>query len=133
MNKFSSKFRKGVIGMAAAVGTLGAVTTLDTSPASAATSVTFCFDFQNPPVFSDYASKPVFLYDQLPHGEWRLLRQGWTNASGCGTFYNTNPTVPMLLKAYTTTAYQTWESPYYTVRTGSGAVNMGTLPVFRTR
>ena len=131
--KKPTRIRKMALASLATLSTLGATAALDASPASAATAVTFCFRFQNPPNFTSYANRPVYLYDQLPHGEWRLLRSGSTNASGCGTFYNTNPTVPLAVRAYTSTAFQTWDGWSQIAGVGNGTSNLGTGNVWRTR
>lgn len=138
MNLISKKIRTITLAALTGLATIGATAALPAAPTSAATSVTFCFDFANPPSWTDYANRPVYLYDALPSGELRLIRTGTTNAAGCGTFYNTNPTVRMYVRAYIATAYQTWDSwsawsASHPANPGNGGVNLGTGLVNRTR
>jgi hypothetical protein len=123
------RFGTAVLMAAAVIG--GSVATA--APASAASAVSFCFTFANPPAHSAYANQPVYLNEKLPHG-WDLRYSGRTNASGCGTFYNTNTANPLWVRAYTSTAYQTWDgwTPYY-ANAGAGGVNLGKGMVYRTR
>jgi hypothetical protein len=111
----------------------GATALVNAPAASAASAVSFCFTFANPPAHSAYANRPVYLYAQLPHG-WDLVKSGTTNASGCGTFYNTPTNTKLMVRAYTATAYQTWDgwSQYY-APTGSAGYSLGKGMVYRTR
>lgn len=123
------RFGAAVVMAAAVFG--GTVATA--APASAASAVSFCFTFANPPAYSAYANQPVYLYQKLPSG-WNLVSSGRTNSSGCGTFYGTNTNSQLSVRAYTSTAYQTWDgwTPYY-ANPGAGGVNVGKGMVYRTR
>jgi hypothetical protein len=104
------------------------------APAQAATAVSFCFKFANPPSFSTYANRPVFLYYKAPHGWEYLGRSGQTNSNGCGTFYSTPTNVQLAVRAYSNTQYQTWDGwSQYLANTGSGTANLGSGLVYRTR
>ena len=115
---------------------LGLVTGLGamTAPAQAASAVSVCFKFANPPTFSTYSNRPVYLYYKAPHGWEYLGRSGNTNASGCATFYNTPTNVRLAVRAYMNTQYQTWDGwSQYSSNTGSGGANLGRGLVYRTR
>ncbi len=116
------------VALAAAAGT----TVATAGPAAAASAVTFCFSFANPPTHSLYANRPVYLYQQLPHG-WELYRSGYTGSNGCGTFYNTPQSAPVAVRAYTSTAYQTWDGWSAVAPAGSRTYYLGHNSVFRTR
>jgi hypothetical protein len=115
---------------------LGLVTGLGAiaAPAQAASAVSFCFKFANPPTFSTYANRPVYLYYKAPHGWEYLGRSGYTNWNGCGTFYNTPTNARLAVRAYVNTTYQTWDGwSQYSSSTGSGGANLGKGLVYRTR
>lgn len=114
------------LGLATALGATAA-------PAHAATSVSFCFKFNNASQTS-YANRPVYLYFKAPHGWEYLGRSGYTNANGCGTFYNTPTNTTMAVRAWINTQYQTWDgwTPIAS-HTGSGGHHLGTGWVHRTR
>lgn len=115
---------------------LGLVTGLSAmaAPAQAASAVSFCFKFANPPTFSTYANQPVYLYYKAPHGWEYLGRSGTTNAYGCGTFYSTPTNVQLAVRAYTSTQFQTWDGwSQYVSNTGSGTAGLGNGLVYRTR
>jgi hypothetical protein len=104
------------------------------APAQAASSVSFCFKFANPPTFSTYANRPVFLYYKTPHGWEYLGTRGTTNSAGCGTFYGTPTNVQLAVRAYVNTQYQTWDGwSQYLANTGSGGASLGHGLVYRTR
>jgi hypothetical protein len=115
---------------------LGLVTGLSTmaAPAQAASAVSACFKFANPPTFSTYANRPVFLYYKAPHGWEYLGRSGYTNWNGCATFYNTPTNARLAIRAYVKTPYQTWDGwSQYSSNTGWGGENLGRGLVYRTR
>ena len=115
------------LGLVTGVGAMAA-------PAQAASAVSFCFKFANPPTFSTYANRPVFLYYKAPHGWEYLGRSGYTNSNGCGTFYNTPTNARLAVRAYVNTQYQTWDGwSQYSSYTGSGGANLGKGLVYRTR
>ena len=134
MNSLAKKFRILVLAGLTGLTTIGATAALPAAPTAAATSVTFCFKYANPPSFSAYATKPVYLYEVRPNGQaGRLLRSGSTNASGCGTFYNVDGSTAVAVYAYTT-GVQTWEGwSQYSAAIGRGPANLGTGMVYRTR
>ena len=127
--------RAGVAFLAAVVASLGLVGAgAVTRPASAATAVRFCFTYSNPPTFSAYANKPVFLYYKAPHGWEYLGRSGSTGANGCGTFYNTPTNVQLAVRAYTSTPYMAWDGwSQYSSHTGAGTNHLGNGNVYRIR
>ena len=130
-----TKIRTAALASLVGLGSIGAASAaLPAGSASAATTVSFCFKYQNPPSFSAYANKPVYLYQVLPSGGvGRLMRSGSTNANGCGTFYNVDGSTAVAVYAYTT-GNQTWEGwSQYSAPIGRGAANLGTGQVWRTR
>lgn len=113
---------------AAALG--GSVVTA--APASAATAASFCFTFANPPSHTSYANRPVYLYQELPHG-WEVVRSGYTGSNGCGSFYNLSAPYRYQVRAYLSTSYQTWDG-WSAVAPGDGrGYYLGNNAVFRTR
>ena len=121
-----------LVAVLGALGLVGAGTV--TTTANASSAVSFCFTFANPPTHSAYANRPVFLYYKAPHGWEYLGRSGYTGSNGCGTFYNTPTNVQLAVRAYTSTAYQTWDGwSQYLAPSGSGGANLGNGMVYRTR
>ena len=95
------------------------------SPADAATGASLCFKWDTG---AAYASQPVQLYSQYSGAK---LRDGRTNARGCGTFTGLTSTGKYIVRAYNTlpTPYGThiydgW-TPYQT-GPGRGTVDLGT-------
>ena len=128
------RFRRMLVGVLLALGmSVGTVATVAV-PAQAASAVSACFTFANPPTHSAYANRPVFLYYKAPHGWEYLGRSGYTGSNGCATFYNTPTNVQLMVRAYINTQYQTWDgwSQYY-ANTGTGGANLGRGMVYRTR
>lgn len=131
-----SRTRRTVVAFLVAVlGSIGLVGAgAITSSASAASAVSFCFKYSNPPTFSAYANKPVFLYYKAPHGWEYLGRSGYTGSNGCGTFYNTPTNVQLAVRAYTSTPYMAWDGwSQYASNTGSGSNFLGHGNVYRIR
>jgi len=123
--------RKTIAALALLV-TVGGTTQMIGAPsASAATAVTFCFNYANPPTHTIYANRPVYV------GWWSgntwTMRQGTSNSAGCGTFWNLPATQTTYVLAETATAFQTWSSGWIGFQPGNYMGNTGTRPVFRTR
>ncbi len=128
--------RKAVAAVAIAVMSVAGMTALTGSPASAATSVTFCFQHNGG---GAYANSPVYLYRVNASGSpISLVRNGKTGANGCATFYNTPSNVYLRVQARNVignyqigqAVYSGW-SPFRT-NTGSGLANVGTGRVYRS-
>lgn len=117
----------GLIAMTALIGGL----VFTTSSAHAATSVSACFKWTTG---AAYASQPVQLL-QWNGSRWVTVRNGKTNSSGCGTFYNTS-----VGTYYTFAASVTHNTGYYlnsyrgyaphASHTGHGNSNVGTGYVY---
>jgi len=114
-----------------AFGFVGALGVVDAAPASAASSVTACFRWSNG---TAYANQPMKLYTYNPSTGRivSLVRNGRSNASGCGTFSNTPTNQNLVAVASFGTDFQYWEgwSPRYALPGQSGA-NLGTGTVYR--
>lgn len=124
--------RRALMALLLSVGLLTGLSTM-AAPAQAASAVSFCFKFANPPAFTTYANRPVFLYFKAPHG-WQYMGSGTTDANGCGTFYGTPTNVQLAVRAYVNTTYQTWDGwSQYVSNTGTGRANLGNGLVYRTR
>jgi hypothetical protein len=107
---------------------LGAVVA-ESAPASAASSLTFCFKWSTG---AAYASQPVNLRS-WNGSSWVVERNGRTNTAGCATFLNVPTSKYTTVNAYTVLANgQIWSgwSPLY-ANPGNGGVNIGTGYVYR--
>jgi hypothetical protein len=100
-------------------------------PAAAASAVSFCFREPTSPmgaVGAPYANKPVYLMRWAPWAnKWVHERSGSTNASGCGTFFNTATAPYLRVQAYLPTrtgVFSAWTPRY--ANSGSGGANLGT-------
>ncbi len=129
-----SRVRRLVVAMMMALGLLGTLS-VTAPPANAASSVGACFTFANPPTHSKYAGYPVYLYYKATNGQWLQYqnRWGYTNSAGCATFYNTPTGVQLAIRAYTSTAYMTWDGWSSIAYPGSAGAQLGNFMVYRTR
>jgi hypothetical protein len=120
-------FRKLLAAAAVAVLSLGGVT-VAAGPASAATAVSACFKWNTG---TAYANSPVHLM-QWNGAKWVSIRNGKTNASGCGTFTSVPSASFTSIQAYKVygdsniglAIYSSSINNYATK--GTGGVNLGT-------
>jgi hypothetical protein len=124
-----NKIRTTVLTALAALGISTAAVTVTEGSVSAASQVTFCFKWYSG---STYANYPVYL-EAWQNGRWQVIRNGRTNASGCGTFSNTPTNVQLLVQASMTAGGSRFDgyTPYYS-NTGTGGANLGTGTVYQT-
>lgn len=129
--KITARFtiRRTLAALVAAAAVVGGVV-LTGGSAHAATSVTGCFQFSNG---AAYANRPVNL-QQWNGSRWVSVRSGKTNASGCGTFYNTSTGVYYTMSAsltentgYWINQYSGWAPSYSHTGSGNGWVGTGTV------
>ena len=98
--------------------------------ASAASGVSFCFGWAD--TGAAYANYPVYL-EAWQGGQWVVIRNGHTNAQGCGLFRDTPTNVHLLVQASLVAGGRRFDgyTPNYS-SLGSGGAQLGTGWVYLT-
>ncbi len=110
-----------------ALAPLGALV-MQATPAAAATQTTACFKWSSGVA---YSNQPVYLMT-WDGAKWVSVRNGKTNASGCGTFSNVPSNKYVRVKAYKAfgdaniglAMFEGWTPSY--ANPGQGAAQLGT-------
>lgn len=117
----SRLFRSIVLSTVLALATIAGTAVVTPQQANAATAVSFCFKWADG---GAYRNQPVFLMNR--EGT-RKLRDGRTNSTGCGTFFNTPSNQPLIVRAYVRLAnglIYSGDTPNYATA-GAGGVRLG--------